>query len=605
MATVTLGSKAEGSIIKLKENGVLVDFYIAKQNYESGLNGAGRVLVVRKDCYDQRQWHGSNVNAYATSAIDTWLNGTYKNLLDANIRTAMGTTKIYYTPGNGNTTKTTLERSVFLLSATELGQAHTYMNAEGTALSATVLNLLKIAYLNGSAVYQWTRSPFTNYASLAWYLRSNGYLNHGNCSNTHGSRPAFTLPSTLYVSDDGAVSVNTAPGTPGSISYPTSINGGTDITVSWGASTDAEGNLAGYIVERSTNGGTSWSQIYQGSATSTTNNVAFGTASVMYRVKGYDTAGLNSGWRTGSNVMVVNNRAPSAPGSITVPAAVRGGSTLPISWTKATDSDDNLSGYELERSVNGGSWSQIYKGAALSYTDTITAGWNTVAYRVRAYDTLSATSAYITSDTRTVDNNAYPVITGSTASGTNLGTKNAGFDLTYTVTDADGDTVTVKEYMDNVLMRTYTATLGQSNTFQAVTAANFQKVLNGDHTLKVVANDGKADSAAYTVSFSKLVTTASITLERPLEADDAITIMVLNIVGALPVDAVLEVLVTNNAKDASPVWEDATADIKNGANHVFTNKTAANGFAFNFKLTVSRGASGQGGYISNIGGAFE
>ena len=604
MATVTLGSKAEGSIIKLKENGVLVDFYIAKQNYESGLNGAGRVLVVRKDCYDQRQWHGSNVNAYATSAIDTWLNGTYKNLLDANIRTAMGTTKIYYTPGNGNNSKTTLQRSVFLLSATELGQSRTYMNAEGTALSSTVLNLLKIAYLNGSAVYQWTRSPGTNGTDYAWLLGSGGRLG-SNCSNTYGSRPAFTLPSTLYVSDDGAVSVNTAPGTPGSISYPTSINGGTDITVSWGASTDAEGNLAGYIVERSTNGGTSWSQIYQGSATSTTNNVAFGTASVMYRVKGYDTAGLNSGWRTGSNVMVVNNRAPSAPGSITVPAAVRGGSTLPISWTKATDSDDNLSGYELERSVNGGSWSQIYKGAALSYTDTITAGWNTVAYRVRAYDTLSATSAYITSDTRTVDNNAYPVITGSTASGTNLGTKNAGFDLTYTVTDADGDTVTVKEYMDNVLMRTYTATLGQSNTFQAVTAANFQKVLNGDHTLKVVANDGKADSAAYTVSFSKLVTTASITLERPLEADDAITIMVLNIVGALPVDAVLEVLVTNNAKDASPVWEDATADIKNGANHVFTNKTAANGFAFNFKLTVSRGASGQGGYISNIGGAFE
>ena len=605
MATVTLGSKAEGSIIKLKENGVLVDFYIAKQNYESGLNGAGRVLVVRKDCYDQRQWHGSNVNAYATSAIDTWLNGTYKNLLDANIRTAMGTTKIYYTPGNGNTTKSTLQRAVFLLSATELGQSHTYMNAEGTALSSTVLNLLKIAKLNGSAYPQWTRSPYTSNTSFAWYLYSDGDLGDRVCSGTLGSRPAFTLPSSLYVSDDGSVSVNTAPGTPSSISYPTSINGGTDITVSWGASTDAEGNLAGYVVERSTNGGTSWSQIYQGTARSTTNNVAFGTASVMYRVKGYDTAGLNSGWRTGSNVTVVNNRAPSAPGSITVPAAVRGGSTLPISWTRATDSDDNLSGYELERSVNGGSWSQIYKGAALSYTDTITAGWNTVAYRVRAYDTLSATSAYITSDTRTVDNNAYPVITGSTASGTNLGTKNAGFDLTYTVTDADGDTVTVKEYMDNVLMRTYTATLGQSNTFQAVTAANFQKVLNGDHTLKVVANDGKADSAAYTVSFSKLVTTASITLERPLEADDAITIMVLNIVGALPVDAVLEVLVTNNAKDASPVWEDATADIKNGANHVFTNKTAANGFAFNFKLTVSRGASGQGGYISNIGGAFE
>ena len=605
MATVTLGSKAEGSIIKLKENGVLVDFYIAKQNYESGLNGSGRVLVVRKDCYDSRAWHSSNVNAYASSTIDSWLNGTYKNLLDANIRTAMGTTKIYYTPGNGNTGKTTLERSVFLLSATELGQTHTYMNTEGTALSSTVLNLLKIAYLNGSAYPQWTRSPNTNNASDAWYLNSNGSLNDSICTYTFGSRPAFTLPSNLYVSDDGSVSVNTAPSVPGSITYPSSINGGTDITVSWAASTDAEGNLSGYIVEKSTNGGSSWTQIYQGSARSTTDNVAFGTASVTYRVKAYDTAGLNSGWRTGSKVTVVNNRAPSAPGSITVPAAVRGGSTLPISWTRATDSDDNLSGYELERSVNGGSWSQIYKGSALTYTDTITAGWNTVAYRVRAYDAYSATSAYATSDTRTVDNNAYPVITSSTASGTNLGTKNDGFNLTYTVTDADGDKVTVKEYLDNVLQRTYTATLGQSNTFQAVTAANFQKVLNGAHTLKVVANDGKADSAAYTVSFTKKVTSASITLESPLDADDAITVMVLNIVGALPVDAVLKVEVTNNAKDPSPVWEDATADIKAGANHIFTNKTAAKGFAFNFRLNVSRGASDTGGYISSIGGAFE
>ena len=165
--------------------------------------------------------------------------------------------------------------------------------------------------------------------------------------------------------------------------------------------------------------------------------------------------------------------------------------------------------------------------------------------------------------------------------------------------------MTVKEYLDGTVVRTYQATLGASNTFEAVTAANFHKVLNGDHTLKVVANDGKADSAAYTVRFSKKVTSASVTLEKPLDADDAITIMVLNIVGSIPVGADLEVLVTNNAKDPEPVWEDATADIKAGANHVFTNKTAANGFAFNFKLSVSRGSNDLGGYITNIGGAFQ
>ena len=603
MATVTLGSKAEGSIIKLKENGTLVDFYVAKHDYESSLNGAGRTLVVRKDTYDDRVWDSGNVNAYASSDLDSWFNSTYKNMLDADIRSLIGTTKIRYTPGNGNNTVGTLERAIFALSLTELGQSHSYANTEGSALP--IASTLRIAYRNGSATTQWTRSPYTNDTNVAWRLDSNGIINYNGCFRSRGSRPAFTLPSSLYVSDDGSVSVNTAPGTPSSITYPSSINGGTDITVSWGASTDAEGNLAGYIVERSVNGGTSWTQIYQGNARSTTNNVAFGTASVMFRVKAYDTEGLNSGWKTGSNITVVNNRAPSAPGSITVPAAVRSGATLPISWTRATDSDDNLSGYELERSVNGGAWSQVYKGSALTFTDTITAGWNTVAYRVRAYDTLNATSAYVTSDTRTVDNNAYPVISSDTASGTDLGTKNAGFALTYKVTDADGDTVTVKEYLDNVLQRTYTATLGQSNTFQAVTAANYQKILNGAHTLKVVANDGKADSAPYTVTFTKKVTSASITLVEPLEADDAITVMVLNIVGALPVDAMLQVLVTNNAKDTTPVWEDATADIKSGANHVFTNKTAANGFAFNFKLNVSRGNSDTGGYISSIGGAFE
>jgi hypothetical protein len=214
-------------------------------------------------------------------------------------------------------------------------------------------------------------------------------------------------------------------------------------------------------------------------------------------------------------------------------------------------------------------------------------------------------SSLSVSDDGSVSVNTAPTITSGTANGSNLGTKTAGFNFQYTVNDVDGDTVTVKEYLDDTLKRTYTATLGSTQTFQAVTAANFQTVLNGSHTLKVVANDGKADSAAYTVTFTKKVTTATITLASPLEADDQISVMVLNIVGSIPTDANLEVLVTNNANDTTPVWEDATADVQNGANHVFTNQTAANGFAFNFKLTVSRGDSDTGGYISNIGGAFE
>ena len=200
MATTTLGNKSTGSIIKLKENGTLVDFYVAKHDYESGLNGAGRTLVVRKDTYDDRVWDNGNVNAYASSDLDSWFNSTYKNMLDADIRSLIGTTKIRYTPGNGNWTVGTLERAIFALSLTELGQSHSYANTEGSALP--IASTLRIAYRNGSATTQWTRSPRTGDTSRAWGLGSYGGISFNSCGISGGSRPAFTLPSTLLFNPD-------------------------------------------------------------------------------------------------------------------------------------------------------------------------------------------------------------------------------------------------------------------------------------------------------------------------------------------------------------------------------------------------------------------
>lgn len=461
----------------------------------------------------------------------------------------------------------------------------------------------RVAYLNGSATLWWLRSPGCSNSVSALYVVSSGDWYYYVCSNSGGIRPALILPSTLLVSDDGTVSTNTAPSTPGSISVPSSIMGGTNISISWAKSSDAESNLAGYKVERSTNGGSSWSQIYQGTATSTTNNVAFGTTSVMYRVKAYDTEGLESGWRTSSQVTVVNNNAPSAPPSIAVPNDVKGGSTLVISWTAASDSDGNLSGYILERSTDGGSsYTQVYKGNALTYTDTITKGWSTVMYRVKAYDSYNAQSGYTTSTKRTVDNNTTPTITTSSAA--NLGTKSSGFTISYSVDDKDaGDTLTVTEKLDGTTKRTYTATRKTTNSF-AVTGEYFQKITNGSHTMTVTVTDGKA-TVTKTFTFTKAVTAASITLAKPMEADAQITLCAITVGGLIPADAVFKVEVTNNGKDSSPVWEDATTEARNGRNHLFTNQTAANGFAFNFRVTAERGASGESGYIASIQGGFQ
>lgn len=617
MAYVTLSSKAIGSTIKLKVNGSAKDFIVVHQGkpssvYDDSCNGT---WLLMKDIYENRQWHSSNTNDYANSTIHSYLNSTFLNLFESNIKNAIKQVKLPYRKGSGTSTTVTsgsngLSAKIFLLSATETSFSFSSMpSGEGAELAYfkgcadNSSDSKRVAYLNGSAIYWWLRSPGCGNFDGALCVSSGGGWYDYSCSSSFGIRPALILPSTLLVSDDGTVSTNTAPSTPGSISVPSSIMGGTNISISWAKSSDAESNLAGYKVERSTNGGSSWSQIYQGTATSTTNNVAFGTTSVMYRVKAYDTEGLESGWRTSSQVTVVNNNAPSAPPSIAVPNDVKGGSTLVISWTAASDSDGNLSGYILERSTDGGSsYTQVYKGNALTYTDTITKGWSTVMYRVKAYDSYNAQSGYTTSTKRTVDNNTAPTITTSSAA--NLGTKSSGFTISYSVDDKDaGDTLTVTEKLDGTTKRTYTATRKTTNSF-AVTGEYFQKITNGSHTMTVTVTDGKA-TVTKTFTFTKAVTAASITLAKPMEADAQITLCAITVGGLIPADAVFKVEVTNNGKDSSPVWEDATTEARNGRNHLFTNQTAANGFAFNFRVTAERGASGESGYIASIQGGFQ
>lgn len=618
MAKVKLSTKAVGSIVKIAVDGKDYDWLVVHQGlpgnvYDASCNGTW--LLMKDASAAKSRFGDGNGNSYKDSGIHTYLNNTFYSLIDSDIRNAIKQVKIPYQNGTGSggslaTGSNGLSTKVFLLSGYEVGWTtsdNSSFPKDGVRLAyfgnSSGGNSKRIAYNGSSADNWWLRSPNTNHGSLVWGVKSDGSFNFWQHYNSISVRPAFILPPTLVVSDDGTVSTNTAPSTPGSISVPSSIMGGTNISISWAKSSDAESNLDGYKVERSTNGGSSWSQIYQGTATSTTNNVAFGTTSVMYRVKAYDTEGLESGWRTSSQVTVVNNNAPSAPPSIAMPNDVKGGSTLVISWTAASDSDGNLSGYILERSTDGGSaYTQVYKGNALTYTDTITKGWSTVMYRVKAYDSYNAQSGYTTSTKRTVDNNTTPTITTSSAA--NLGTKSSGFTISYSVDDKDaGDTLTVTEKLDGTTKRTYTATRKTTNSF-AVTGEYFQKITNGSHTMTVTVTDGKA-TVTKTFTFTKAVTAASITLAKPMEADAHITLCAIRVGGLIPADAVFKVEVTNNGKDSSPVWEDATTEARNGRNHLFTNQTAANGFAFNFRVTAERGASGESGYIASIQGGFQ
>lgn len=205
-----------------------------------------------------------------------------------------------------------------------------------------------------------------------------------------------------------------------------------------------------------------------------------------------------------------------------------------------------------------------------------------------------------------VQPNSAPVLTSSSGvSGADLGTRNSPFSFEYMATDPEGASLSLTEKLDQTVTRTLTAASGSTQRFEAVyDALAFLKLANGAHTLQVTASDGMA-SAAFQATFTKAVRAASLTLTQPIAAGKPITAATLQVEGSIPDDAAFSVQVTNNALDDQPVWQDATEAVRQGGNVLFTHSTAAKGPAFNFRIEAARGASGDGGYISKVSGAFQ
>lgn len=216
---------------------------------------------------------------------------------------------------------------------------------------------------------------------------------------------------------------------------------------------------------------------------------------------------------------------------------------------------------------------------------------------------------YIDKDGFATENQPPEITSDAGESGVALGEKNESFTLTYTVTDGDGDPMTITEKVNGVALAVReNVASGTELTVQCLSEkALFQQILNGENTLVLEVDDGKT-ATDWTATFTKNVTSAVLSLAQPLTADDTITVAALTLEGSFPADMSLTVEMTNNARDDAPVWENCT-DIQRGesrafAHHAFTNKTAAKGAAFNYKVTITRGASGVGGNITMIGGVI-
>ena len=219
MANAKLGTKAVGSIVKLKVNGTAKEFIVVHQGKPSSLydSSCEGTWLLMKDIYENRQWNSPDVNVLETSAIHRYLNSTFLGLFDSDIQGVIKQVKIPYRKdggSNGTTQQGTngLPCKIFLLSATEVHFENMFIySGEGAALSyfascATDTDDPKrVAYLNGSAAAWWLRSLLVSYIEDVWVVYPNGDCNNTKVSASYGIRPALVLPPDMEVDSSGNV----------------------------------------------------------------------------------------------------------------------------------------------------------------------------------------------------------------------------------------------------------------------------------------------------------------------------------------------------------------------------------------------------------------
>lgn len=210
-----IGNVDVGDIVQLRENLVPVDYIVVHQGLPSSMYDAScdGTWLLRKDIAENRVWDSGNSNVLESSDIHSYLNNTWINRYDTDIRNAIKQVKIPYRQngGSGGTDRNGangLSCKIFLLSGKEVGwdsSDNPYFPNDGAKLSyfldgtGSSANSKRVAKLNGSAAFWWLRSPDTNLTSYVWDVLSNGDCNDWRANDSCGVRPALILPSDFVI----------------------------------------------------------------------------------------------------------------------------------------------------------------------------------------------------------------------------------------------------------------------------------------------------------------------------------------------------------------------------------------------------------------------
>lgn len=459
----------------------------------------------------------------------------------------------------------------------------------------------------------------------------------------------FTQYSEWRESSQVTVSALSAPVWAGSgwIKYPIptafTIKEQEPFKVQWSNATDKDGDLYKYVVEREDNSSGNWSQhqftllarnVQKGQPEFTDVIKSTTINTVRYRVYAQDQTQRNTTTITGPTVTVVHNTPPKAPRYVRAQVEqnamddghpyqmepLKGGEYNQIIWGIAEDAENNVTGYQLECSLDGERFKVIKgynEGTALldrEYQYLIpksqTVRHDTAQFRVKAKDSYGEESPYTMSRSYNISNNAAPVVVGEHSNKEYVGVYEHAFPIVFAVSDEENDTVQVEVaiYDGNAKVKelwTGTVNTPYEGTI-VVTDKDLSELPMYRLTARVTARD-REGSGRYEFDFTRKGTRAFVTLRTPMRYPDPITACVFTTLdGVFPSDCKMMIEVTNNANDPQGgFWEECTAEARAGRMHTFQNKIAVYGPAFNFRVTCERGPSGASGSINRIAGYFE
>ena len=216
---------------------------------------------------------------------------------------------------------------------------------------------------------------------------------------------------------------------PTAVTVPDDIDDGTTIQISITPNTGKTfGGTISYTYQYRYDGGR-WQTLSTTTATTVSLAVPKGQYSTLeVQVRAQDDMGFVSGtWVSSGSKTIIANQPPTAPGISVENVYI--GNTLTVTLTAATDPDGTVESYVLQRSIDGGAWTQVQSGTSMTYSETVLDTWGTVAYRAAALDNESLQGPWATSQTFDV-NPGWVIIEGPES---DIGDKRRPFHFVFSV----------------------------------------------------------------------------------------------------------------------------------------------------------------------------